>query len=86
MSHHHDHDHHHSHESQDALSFEEKLIKRLEHWIKHNNDHVEGYKEWTALSKEKNMPEVSRLLNQVADMSIEMSRKFEAALELVKGK
>ena len=58
MSHHHDHDHSHghahdhdhshehahdhAHQTHDTLSFEEKMIKLLEHWIKHNDDHADS--------------------------------------------
>ena len=55
MSHHHDHDHdhhhgddhHHGHSHSHApLSFSEKLVKLLDHWIEHNDHHAEDYRKW----------------------------------------
>ena len=54
MSHHHDHDHDHDHQhgqdhhhghahSHAPLSFSEKLVKLLDHWIQHNDQHAEDY-------------------------------------------
>ena len=34
----------HNHETHHTLTFDEKLVKLLEHWIKHNNDHAENYR------------------------------------------
>jgi len=56
MTHHHHHHHHdHDHEIESTLSFDEKMIKLLEHWVKHNDDHAETYRGWAKKAKEKNM-------------------------------
>jgi len=38
--------HEHNHEIHNSLTFDEKLVKLLEHWIKHNDDHAENYRDW----------------------------------------
>ena len=85
MTHHHDHDHHH-HDTSGTLSFDEKMIKRLEHWIKHNDDHAETYKDWAQRAKENHMDQAGSLLEDIAEMTVKISKKFEEAIEAVKKK
>ena len=66
MSHH----HHHGDEIKSELSFDEKMIKLLEHWIKHNEDHVRTYRDW------------AQLLEDVAEMTLLINKKFESAMKL----
>lgn len=92
--HHHAHDHNHGHDHQNdhshghdipgSLSFDEKMIKLLEHWIKHNDGHAESYRDWGKKAKEKNMDTESMLLEEAADMTMEISKKFEAAIKSIK--
>jgi len=79
MTHHHKHDH----EIQSTLSFDEKMIKLLEHWIKHNDDHAQTYRDWAQKAKEKNMREASSLLEDAAEMTLMISKKFEEAAVLI---
>ncbi len=65
------------------LSFDEKMIKLLEHWIKHNDDHAETYRDWAQKAKEKNMREAGLLLEDAADMTLMISKKFEEAATLI---
>ena len=74
--------HHHGHEIKSALSFDEKMIKLLEHWIRHNEDHVRTYRDWAQKAKEKNMKEVAQLLEDVAEMTLLINKKFESAMKL----
>jgi len=79
MTHHHSHDH----EIQSTLTFDEKMIKLLEHWIKHNDDHAETYRDWAQKAKEKNMPKTGLLLEDAAEMTLMISKKFEEAAALI---
>jgi hypothetical protein len=83
MTHHH---HHHDHEIQSTLTFDEKMIKLLQHWIKHNDDHAETYRDWAQKAKEKNMPKAGSLLEDAAEMTLMISKKFEEAAALIKKK
>lgn len=83
--HHHEHDHHHDHEIESNLSFDEKMIKLLEHWIKHNDDHAETYRDWAKKAKEKNMNEAGSLLEDAAEMTLEISKRFEEAADIIRG-
>jgi hypothetical protein len=80
MTHHHQ---QHDHELQSTLSFDEKMIKLLEHWIKHNDDHAGTYRNWAQKAKEKNMPEASSLIEDAAEMTLMISKNFEEAAALI---
>ena len=75
---------HHQHETHESLPFDEKLIKLLEHWVKHNHEHAATYKDWAEKAKGKRMPETVSLLEEAADMTLLVSRKFQNALDVLK--
>ena len=83
MTHHHDHDHghshSHSHDDKSEMPFEEKLSKILDHWIKHNKDHADTYKDWADRARNAHMEAVAELLESAADLNFTMNEKFEAA-------
>lgn len=80
----HDHSRHHPHDVASSLSFEEKLIKLLEHWIKHNEDHAGTYGDWAEQSTAADLAAVGALLNEAAAITRSATGRFEAALELLK--
>lgn len=75
--------HHHHDESQDEMPFEHKLLKLLEHWVKHNEDHAVTYKNWAEKAKAKDMPAVANLLHEAAHRSLQVNETFKQALALV---
>jgi len=77
MTHHHDH----HHDVKSDLTFEEKLIKLLDHWLKHNQDHADTYREWAERARTNHLSEIGALLDEVADMSETMDDKFRDARE-----
>ena len=84
---HHDHRHpsgHHDHPSTE-LSFDEKLIKLLEHWIRHNQEHAKTYGDWAEKAAAGSKGEVSILLNEAVSLSMDLNRKFEKALAKMRG-
>ncbi len=83
-NHHHNHAHHHHSDTQSTLSFDEKMLKLLEHWIKHNDDHANTYRDWAERARQEDMADVCSLLKDAADITISVSKKFEQALELIK--
>ncbi len=92
MSHHHDHErkhhhehshkHEHDHGTPGSLSFNEKMVKLLDHWVRHNDDHASNYRDWAAKAKAENLPETAALLEEAADMTRQISEKFETAAKL----
>lgn len=76
------HHHHHSHEVKSELTFDEKLIKLLDHWLKHNEDHAGTYMDWAEKAKQNRMETVGALLEEVCELTAEISEKFKAAAKL----
>jgi len=77
--------HHHSHhESHSSMSFEEKVIKLLEHWLKHNNDHAGTYREWAGKAREAGLNEIAGIMESAAASTEEISGEFEKALNTMK--
>jgi hypothetical protein len=84
MSHHHNHDDHHhphDHEHPVALSFDQKMVKLIEHWIRHNQDHAKTYSDWAEKAALESKGEVAVLLNEAVSLTLELNRKFEKALK-----
>jgi hypothetical protein len=79
-------DHHHDHEPHNEMPFNEKLMKMLAHWIKHNEDHAVNYRNWAEKAKAKGHGEAGRLLEEAAEISIAVNDKFEKALASLNGK
>ena len=85
MTHHHHHHHEHEHDTESTLSFDEKMIKLLEHWIRHNDDHAETYRDWAKKAKENHMDEAGSLILDAAEMTLAISKKFEEAVRIIRG-
>ena len=86
--HHHDHDHGHTHDhdhhhgqahSHAPLSFSDKLVKLLDHWIQHNDHHVEDYRRWAQEARENNQAAVADLLESAAELTGTISDRFREA-------
>ncbi len=91
MNHHHDHDHdhHHHHDHNHGgteMPFEEKIIKLLEHWIRHNEDHAETYQDWANKAKQNQLEAVAALIEDAAAMNLAVNDKFEQAKALLQRK
>lgn len=75
--------HHHEHDIKSPLSFDEKMIKLLEHWINHNDDHAQTYRDWAQKAKEKNKIKAALMLEDAAEMTLAITKKFESAIQLI---
>ncbi|MBL0699937.1 MAG: hypothetical protein JJV92_03520 [Desulfosarcina sp.] len=80
-THDHGHHHHHNHDAQSSLSFDEKMVKLLEHWIKHNDDHAETYKDWSKKAKDNNLEQAGAMIQEAAEMTLQINEKFKEALK-----
>ena len=74
------HHHHHEHEIKSDLSLQEKMAKLLDHWIKHNSEHADNYRNWAIRAKDENMAEVASLLEDAASLTLDISNKFKKAI------
>lgn len=77
------HNHHH-HEAESYLTFNEKILKMLEHWVRHNHEHAENYKKWAGKAKDNTGENVAVLLEAAADLTLSINEKLEEAAECVR--
>ena len=77
--------HHHDHNSQGEMPFDEKLVKLLDHWIKHNEDHASNYRNWAEKAKANGKENVGKFLLEAAQMSLSTNDLFEKALDELGG-
>ena len=80
--HHHGHDHDHQH-STTEMTFEEKIVKLLEHWVKHNDDHANTYRGWADQAKENHLDAGAAIIEEAAQMNLAVNEKFEQAKALI---
>ena len=78
MSHHHDHRHGRSH-PHTPLSFLDKLVKLLDHWVQHNDHHAEDYRKWARNAREHRQTTVAELLDSAAELTDTISDRFREA-------
>ena len=76
-------DHHHDPDSHNEMPFDEKLLKMLNHWIKHNEDHASNYRNWAEKAKANGRKEAEALLDEAAVMSLAINERFQKALALI---
>ena len=61
------------------MTFEEKIGKLLEHWIKHNDDHAVTYRGWADQAKLNHLESVAAIIQEAAEMNLAVNEKFEQA-------
>jgi hypothetical protein len=86
--HDHDHDrghgHGHHHEIKSGLTFKEKMIKLLDHWVKHNHDHAANYQDWAEKAKTNGLPEIGVLLEDVHALTLQIDDTFKKAAAMIR--
>jgi hypothetical protein len=65
------------------MPFDEKLLKLLNHWIKHNEDHALNYRNWAEKAKANDQKKAAVLLAEAAEMSLAVNDKFRNVLTLM---
>jgi hypothetical protein len=66
------------------MTFPEKLVKLLDHWIDHNDHHAEDFRKWAKEAVDNDLKEVADLLESAADLTETISDRFREAGEKVK--
>jgi hypothetical protein len=72
------HDHHHGADS--PLSFEEKLVRIFDHWVKHNESHAQTYADWREKAKAHGMDGIAGILDETARLSEQLTEKLKEGL------
>jgi len=65
------------------MTFSEKSIKRLSHWIHHNEDHAHNYREWASQFDQHQLPGVKALLESAAELTEQINKILEEARQLI---
>ncbi|MDO8281226.1 MAG: hypothetical protein Q7U10_01160 [Thermodesulfovibrionia bacterium] len=61
----------------------EKLKHLLEHWIEHNDAHINTYKEWASKAESLGEKDLSGILVKVVDESKKLNDLFNKAQEII---
>ena len=57
------------------------MIKLLEHWIKHNEDHADSYRDWAQKARTHGMSAAGARLEEVAELNGSITGKFKEILK-----
>jgi hypothetical protein len=68
------------------MPLDDKLLKLLDHWIKHNEDHALNYRNWAEKAKANGWEEAGALIGEAAEISLAVNEKFQKALALIGNK
>jgi len=63
------------------MTLEEKLSTLLNHWIAHNNSHLDTYRGWAQKAQDANLADVAAQLKETAQISEKITSTLEAALK-----
>ena len=73
--------HHHHHHAEEEMPFAEKMEKLLQHWIKHNVDHAQTYRDWKAKAEQEGLVTTTGILEDAASAMTDLNQKLEQALQ-----
>jgi nickel/cobalt exporter len=86
MHEHHGH-HHHGHEHATAGTEElRKLLVLLEHWVEHDDSHVESYREWAQKASAAGEEEIAREIHLAIDDSATVQGHLKRAKAILAAK
>ena len=69
----------------EPMTFPEKLVKLLDHWIDHNDHHAADYRKWAREASANDLKEIAELLESAAELTGTISDRFRKAAEKAKG-
>jgi len=61
----------------------EKMKRLLRHWIEHNNEHVQLYRDWAEKAASLGNKELSKILICLSDETKKLDRLFEKAIRMI---
>jgi hypothetical protein len=91
MHEHHDHEacenHSHCHgcgnHHHETMSFDEKLMTLLNHWIDHNDSHQVDYKKWAAQAREEGFDDVVEKILEALQLFQEGNQRLRQAQQIL---
>ncbi len=61
----------------------EKLKRLLQHWMEHNNEHAQTYRDWAEKVSLLDNPELIEVLRRLSNETEKLSRLFEEAIKKI---
>lgn len=61
----------------------EKLKRLLHHWLEHNNEHVQLYRDWAEKASPLDNRELSEILRRLSNETEKLNRLFEEAIKRI---
>ena len=61
----------------------EKLKRLLRHWMEHNNEHVQLYKDWAEKVSPIGNRELCEILRRLSNEAEKLNRLFEEAIKMI---
>jgi hypothetical protein len=77
---HHHHHTRHAHEGKAELDDLIKLRVLLPHWIEHNEEHADSFRQWVARAREMGQDEAARRIEEAVARMVACNQALEAAL------
>ncbi len=59
----------------------EKLERLLHHWKEHNDEHADGFRQWSVKARSLGRTDVSAVLDRLEKETRRLNRLFDEALE-----
>jgi hypothetical protein len=84
MAHHHSHTSDQQEQSEGKLCMPEKLLKLVEFWLHHNEEHARSYRTWAGRAREMGFDDVGHILEVLAGEALLSNRNLERVLSLLK--
>lgn len=75
--------HHHDHASDHAMDFPEKALKLIDHWVKHNDDHGQSYRQWADTFRANGLDAPAALLDAAAELTHRINETLNSAREKI---
>ena len=63
------------------MSVAEKMEKLLAHWIRHNHEHTDSYRQWVRQAKGAGLSEVAEHLATAVELTEQTTAAFQRALD-----
>lgn len=67
----------------EGLSFPQKASKLIDHWIRHNDEHAQSYKNWAAEFRKNDMPAAASLLDAAAELTSQINLTLKQAAQQI---
>ena len=61
-----------------------KMVKMVEHWIHHNEEHAKSYNTWAERARGMGLDQVALILDEVAGGTLAQNGSFDKILNLLK--